>query len=420
MIHQFPYADFPPLEIPDSRRVNVYTLPVQTRDTSDDHMVRDALRSPIGCGTLSETVGAGTRVTIAVDDSSRTTRTDLMLPIVLEELHAAGVTREDITILVALGTHRSMSSEEMQSKYTPGVVANYRVVNPDWQDKSSYRRVGVSSRGCPIRVRMEVSEADFVIGVGQTIAHMIAGFGGGCKIIVPGCADADTIGEVHWLLNEVPVGELYARRDNVVREAIDDFALKAGLKFILNDVPDADGHHLAGAFAGHPIAAHEVACEAALRICEVKIQEKADIVIADAYPSDMDFWQAIKGMNVAYSAVKDGGTVILVSPCPEGACSQHEEVTTIGYIRNEQVRRLVEQGKIDKCIGGNLFLGGQLLDKGPGILVTKGISEDQTRAMGFGWAPDPAAALALALERHGKTASINVLYKASKMICTIQ
>ncbi|MHB9038876.1 MAG: nickel-dependent lactate racemase family protein [Armatimonadota bacterium] len=419
MIHEFPYSDFPALNIPESCKVNVYALPTSTRDRTDIEIVQDALRSPIGCGMLREEVKAGMRVTVAVDDSSRTTRTDLMLPLVLDELREAGVSRDDITILIALGTHRPMTREEMEQKYTHEVVAAYRIVNPNWKDKSCYREVGLSSRGCPIRVHSEVSDADFVIGVGQTIAHMIAGFGGGGKIIVPGCTDGDSVGEVHWLSNEVAEEKLYAQRENAVRDAIDEFALNAGLKFILNDVPDGDGHHIAGAFAGHPIHAHRAACDAARRICEVNIREKADIVVADAYPADLDFWQALKGLNVAYGAVKTGGTVILVSPCPEGASSQHEELTTVGYVRTEQIRRMVEQGRLDKCIGGNLFLGAQLLDRARAILVTKGISEDDTRAMGFAWAPDPNVALEMALERHGRSASINVLYKASKMICTL-
>ncbi|MCE5198082.1 MAG: nickel-dependent lactate racemase [Armatimonadota bacterium] len=420
MIHDFPYTDFDSLHIPESCRVALYTLQAQSPEKSDEQIVQDALRCPIGCGSLREEVKPGMRVTIAVDDSSRTTRTDIMLPLVLDELREAGVSRDCITILIALGTHRPMTLDEMAPKYTPEVVVEYKIVNPNWKDKRSYKEVGLSSRGCPIRVHTEISDADYVIGVGQTIAHMIAGFGGGGKIIVPGCADGDTVGEVHWLSNEVPEGKLYAQRENVVRGAIDEFAMKAGLKFIINDVPHADGHHIAGAFAGHPILAHKAACEAVLKLCEVKIQEKADIVVADAYPADLDFWQALKGMNVAYSAVRDGGTVILVSPCPEGASSQHEELTTVGYIRKEQVRRMVEQGKLDKCIGGNLFLGAQLLDRAQAILVTKGISEDETRAMGFIWAPDPASALEMALNRHGRSASVNLLYKASKMICTLK
>ena len=174
---------------------------------------------------------------------------------------------------------------------------------------------------------------------------------------------------------------------------------------------------MAAAFAGHPIDAHRQACQAAHEACAVKIEEKADIVVADAYPADLDFWQALKGLNAAYGAVKEGGTVILVTPCPEGTSAQHPELTEVGYIPIDRTIKMVEQGKLDKAVAANLFLGRRLLDKAQSILVTKGISEADTEAMGFLWSPDPAAALELALQRHGKEASINVLYKAAKMVC---
>ncbi len=176
---------------------------------------------------------------------------------------------------------------------------------------------------------------------------------------------------------------------------------------------------IAGAFAGHPVLAHREACEFAVRSCEVLIKEKADIVIADSYEADIDFWQALKGLNAAYCAVKNGGTVILVSPCPEGTSSQHNELTSLGYIPVEQTRKMVKDGILDKAVAANLYLGRQLLEKANAILVTKGISEKDTRAMGFGWAPDPAAALQQALAKRPEPVSINVLYKASKMICVV-
>jgi lactate racemase len=223
---------------------------------------------------------------------------------------------------------------------------------------------------------------------------------------------------MHWLCSEVPPGELFAVRDNLVRQTIDEVAIKAGLKFIVNDVPGSNDR-IAGAFAGHPVLAHKQACDFAKRICQMSIKEKTDIVIADTYPADIDFWQALKGVNAAYGAVKDGGTVICVTPCPEGASSQHKELTTIGYIPVQQIRQFVSEGKLDKAIGANLLLGRQLLDKADAILVTKGISEKDTKAMGFGWAPDPKTALQKAIGKHSESASINILYKASKMICMV-
>jgi len=148
-----------------------------------------------------------------------------------------------------------------------------------------------------------------------------------------------------------------------------------------------------------------------------RLREKADIVISDAYPADLDFWQALKGLNAACGAVTDGGTVILATPCPEGTSAQHPELTTVGYIPVERTRRMVAEGTIDKAIAANLVLGRRLLDRARAILVTKGISERDTRAMGFGWAPDPATALQQAIARHGRSATINVLSKAAAMIC---
>jgi nickel-dependent lactate racemase len=248
---------------------------------------------------------------------------------------------------------------------------------------------------------------------------MIAGFGGGGKIINPGCSDGDTIGEMHWLCHQVPEDRLFAVRENAVRDLIDEVALKVGLRFILNEVPGGGGR-MAGAFAGHPIDAHRQACRAARAACAVEIKEKADIVVADAYPADLDFWQALKGLNAAYGAVRDGGTVILVTPCLEGTSAQHPELTEVGYIPTDQTIRMVARGTLDKAVAANLFLGRRLLDKAQSVLVTRGISEADTRAMGFEWSPDPTAALETALHKHGRQAGINVLYKAAKMVCSAQ
>ena len=416
MTHSFPYKEFAPLEIPQSNVAGVYTLPEPTQELSNEELVRNALESPIGCPRLREQVKPGMRVAIAVDDYSRSTRTELMLPLVLEELHKGGVEAADITVVIAIGTHRAMSQAEIESKYTPSVASGYRIVNPDWKDRTAYVDVGQGGDGPTVRIHRSVLDADFVVGVGQTIPHMIAGFGGGGKIIVPGCSDGETIGEMHWLCHLVPEDKLFAVRDNAVRDLIDEVAMKVGLRFIVNEVP-AGGTGMAGVFAGHPIEAHREACRAARSACGVTIREKADIVIADAYPADLDFWQALKGLNAAYGGVKNGGTVILVTPCPEGTSAQHPELTEIGYAPIDRIMRLVEERKLDKAVAGNLFLGRRLLERAESILVTKGISEADTTAMGFLWSPDPASALEMALQKHGRDARINVLYKASKMVC---
>lgn len=416
MKHTFPYKEFSPLEIPDANVSGIYRLQEPVQQIPEKDLVTAALENPIGCAKLRDQIKPGMRVAVVVDDYTRSTKTELMLPLVLRELHRGGAKDEDIAIVIAIGTHRPMSRVEIEEKYTSTVASRYRIVNPDWKDRSSYVDVGQRGDNFIVRIHREVMEADFVVGVGQTIPHMIAGFGGGGKIINPGCSDGETIGDMHWLCNQVPEGRLFAVRDNAVRELIDEVALKTGLRFIINEVPGGGGR-IAAVFAGHPIEAHRGACRAARAACSVQIKERGDIVIADAYPADLDFWQALKGLNAAYGAVKDGGTVILVTPCLEGTSAQHLELTEVGYIPTDQTVRMVAEGVLDKAVAANLFLGRRLLDKAQSVLVTKGISEADTKAMGFLWSSDPAAALELALKNHGGNARINVLYKAAKMVC---
>ena len=419
MTHHFPYKSFAPLEIPESNIAGFYTLPETPASVEDSAIIKNALASPLGTGRLTDEIQPGMCVTITVDDNSRDTRTEVMLPIVLDELNTAGIEPAAIKIFIALGTHRRMTREEMEMKYTAETVRNYNFINPGWKDKSAYVMIGNSVQGFPMKIHREILGADYLIGIGQAIPHMIAGFGGGGKIINPGCADADTIGEMHWLCHKASADGLFAVRDNAVRKVIDEIALKVGLKFILNEVPAGNGR-LAGAFAGHPVVAHRVACNFAEKVYRVKIREKSDIVIADAYPADIDFWQALKGLNAACGAVKDGGTIILVTPCPEGASAQHPELMTLGYIPVEKIKAMVAREKLDKCLAANLFLGRRLIDRARVILVTEGISEKDTCAMGFDWAPDPASALKKVLARHGQAARINVLYKSAKMICRLE
>jgi nickel-dependent lactate racemase len=418
MIHHFPYKEFDPIEIPEKNISGFYTLSDNQKSVDESELIKNALENPIGSSRLCKMVKPDMKIVVVVDDNSRNTRTDLMLPMVLAEIEKAGVKRENLTVFIALGTHRKMTENEIAEKYTAAIADNYRFVNPDWKNSLEYGLAGYSSSNFPIKIHKEILNSDFVIGVGQTIPHMIAGFGGGCKIINPGCADGETIGYMHWLCSEAEDGKLFAVRDNPVRQVIDEVGIKAGLKFIINEVPGGSGK-IGGVFAGDPIEAHRQACEFAKKTCQVKLKEKADIVIADSYPADMDFWQALKGLNAAYGAVKDGGTVILVSTCPEGTSSQHSTLTEIGYIAVEKIKLMLEAGKLDKAVAANLFLGRKLIDKADTILVTKGISKGDTLSMGFGWAKNPESALKEAIKKHGEDAKINILYKASKMVCVL-
>lgn len=418
MKHLFPYKEFGALEIPDRQLSGVYAINAAAVSKNPRQLIAAALACPIASPRLEQRIRPGMKVLIVIDDNTRTTRTELMLPSVIAELLSAGLDKKDIRIFIALGTHRAMTRGEMEVKYTPEIVAQYTFVLPNWQNKGEYAAVSASG-DFEIKIHQQLLKADFIIGIGQTAPHLIAGFGGGCKIINPGCADPDTIGRMHWLCSTVADGQLFAVRDNPVRKLIDEVGLKAGLKFIINEVPGKDDT-VAAVFAGDPVRAHREACDFARSSCAVKIFELTDIVLADAYPSDLDFWQSLKGLNAACSVVRPGGTVIFVAPCVEGVCAQHPEIASTGFKHSTgHIQDLVASGRLCPIPAAAIWLGSRMLARANVILVTKGVSAAEATVMGLAYASDPASALAQALRRHGSSARINVLYKAAKMICAI-
>lgn len=419
MRYLFPYDKVQPVEIPDAQLSGVYSIGASAVPAGDNRkLVAAAMANPIGSAPLRSRVKPGDSVVVVVDDGTRTTRTEVMLPAVVAELREAGLAESDISVFIALGTHRAMTRAEIEAKYTPALVARHRFVMPDLHNPAEYERVSASG-DLEIRIHRHLLDADFVVGVGQTVPHLIAGFGGGCKIVNPGCADPGTIGRMHWLCSTVPDGQLFAVRDNAVRARIDEVGMKAGLKFIINEVP-GKGDTVAGVFAGDPIAAHRDACAFARASCTVKIAGLADIVVSDACPSDFDFWQSLKGLNAACSAVKPGGTVVFVTPCPEGVCAQHPELLEVGLKRSTQeIEAMVNAGKLCSIAAAAIWLGARLAAHAGIILVSAGVTEAEARRMGLDYAATPAEALAKALKRHGSTARVNVLHKAAKMICEL-
>jgi lactate racemase len=416
MKYRFPYDEYGSVEIPDHQLSGVYSLDAAGAPENPRQLIDDALEHPIGSSRLRERVRPGMKTLIVVDDNTRTTRTELMLPAVIDELRGAGLGRDDIRVFVALGTHRAMTRGEMEDKYTPALVSRYEFVLPNWRNPGEYAAVS-SSGGFEVRIHAQLLKADFIIGIGQTVPHLIAGFGGGCKIICPGCADPGTIGRMHWLCSTVAEGRLFAVRDNPVRGLIDEVGVAAGLQFILNEVPGKDDA-VAAVFAGDPILAHREACAFARSSCEVAVAELADIVIADPCPSDLDFWQSLKGLNAACSAVRPGGTVVFVAPCTEGICPSHPEIASLGFTHPAaHIRDLVAAGRLSPIPAAAIWLGTRMLERAHVILVSKGVSESEATAMGLAHDADPASALARALRAHGSSARINVLHKAAKLIC---
>ena len=91
--------------------------------------MRSALRNTIGTPRLSEMAKGAKKVCILFDDIAKPTPIGRILPFVLEELHAGGVTDEQIRLVCAPGTHRPMIYPEFVAKLGRDIVEKYPVYN---------------------------------------------------------------------------------------------------------------------------------------------------------------------------------------------------------------------------------------------------------------------------------------------------
>ena len=77
---------------------------------------------------------------------------------------------------------------------------------------------------------------------------------------------------------------------------------------------------MVAAFAGDPAQAHRQGCEFLLGYCQVKPEQRGDIVISSngGYPLDQNIYQSVKGLTAAEAAAAEGAVLIMVSSCSDG------------------------------------------------------------------------------------------------------
>ena len=128
------------------------------------HCVTDGV---IGTKPLKELIAPTDPVTIVISDMTRFwMRQDVICELLVKYLHdEMGVGYDQIAVVVALGTHR---------KNTDLVY------------------IGTTSFGTRVSVN-PLAVGRKVICIGGTVHHLMAGYGGGRKSIVPGIASRETI-----------------------------------------------------------------------------------------------------------------------------------------------------------------------------------------------------------------------------------
>src|SRR5581483_11499312 len=140
-------------------------------------------------------VRRGQRVAISVCDITRAQPRREMLAALLAEM--AQIPADDVTILIATGTHRVNTPAELEAMLGRDIARRYVVVNHDSRDRSSLVDVGQTSTGVSVALNRRWMKADFKITTGFVEPHFFAGFSGGPKMVAPGLAALETVLVLH-------------------------------------------------------------------------------------------------------------------------------------------------------------------------------------------------------------------------------
>jgi lactate racemase len=369
----------------------------------------EALANPIAAKPLLQWIKPTDKICIAFTDITRATPNERIIPWLLEHLQSHP--RENITLLNQLGTHRPNTQAELEKLLTPEVVKNYRVINHEPENESAMIQFGTTRDGTPALINRHLAQADVRIITGFIEPHFFAGFSGGPKGIMPGCAALKTVMSNHGARNIGDPRSAFGITDgNPIWEEIREIALRVGPSFLLN-VTLNEQRAITGVFAGDLLAAHKTGFEFVRRSAMQKVKAPFDIVITtnSGYPLDMNLYQGVKGMSAAARIVQENGTIILAAECREGvpsgspldkllrsAASSAEILTmlsTPGFVRPEQWQAQIQA----------------LIQRRAEVLVYSSLNEETIRAAHLAPCKDIAAAVHDRAKKLGPQARVAVL-----------
>lgn len=327
-----------------------FLAPRRAEPVADEtRAVYQALANPIGTAPLRDIAKPGERVVIVVNDITRLTRSGLILPPIVNTLNAAGIPDTAILIVFALGIHRRQTDEERKLLLGEEIFSRIPSVDHISTDDSNLVTIGTTSFGNRVEINRQVWEADRIILTGEIIYHLIAGYSGGRKSLVPGVAGFRTTTFNHGMIFDpnCRVGKLDG---NPAHEDLLEACRMIDPDFIVNVVLSPEGR-LIRVVAGHYDLAHREGCRTVDRMLSAGIDEPYDLVLASAggFPLDIDLRQAHKGLENACQALRRGASILFYAECPNGA--------GIGTFE-EYVRRYRDDFEMEQALKREFVVGG--------------------------------------------------------------
>ena len=295
-----------------------------------------------GLGSLSV---EAKRVLVIIPDGTRTMPTPRMFGL-FQEMLAPRV--KVLDFLVALGTHRPMSDEQL-SKLIGRPVSNEQagqshIFNHRWDNPANFVTLGVIAASeiaeitggqlvqeVPVRLNKLILDYDQIIICGPVFPHEVVGFSGGNKYFFPGISGPEIINLTHWFGALVTNYKIIGAGYTPVRAVIDraaEFIDRPAACFALVVTPEG----VAGIYFGPAREAWKAASGLSAQKHILHVDKPFRRVLSVMPRLYEDLWTAGKGMYKMEPAIADGGEVVIYAPHLDEVSYTHGKIIEeIGY-----------------------------------------------------------------------------------------
>ncbi|MFO7963649.1 MAG: lactate racemase domain-containing protein [Desulfobacterales bacterium] len=288
--------------------------------------IRKAFAEPIGTKPVRKLAAERNEVAIIIDDMTRPTRMDRIVPILLEELKAGGIEDDCIRFVMALGAHGAYTRTDFVKKLGEAVVAQYPVYNHNVYENCTL--MGKTTRATRVFINAEVAKCDLKIGLGSIVPHLYTGFGGGAKILLPGVCSMETIEANHESLRytamqtslgaEIALGKY---KQNVMRLDMVEAARIAGMDLIVNSLVNCRRQNTA-LFVGDVEEAYLAGAAKAESHYATQIRSDADVIVANCYAKGSEALLSLPACLPFFFMPPQKDFVMIVS-APEGQVTHY-------------------------------------------------------------------------------------------------
>lgn len=353
--------------------------------------ISKALLSPINSKPLRSLLEGKNDIAISVCDITRAQPRKVVIETIVEHIKDL-IPISNIKILIATGTHRANTKDELIEMLGKDIVETLNVINHVCDDKESLIEMPTSLDDVSVLLNKHWVNADFRITTGFVEPHFFAGFSGGSKLVAPGLAGLKTIMKLHNYKRLNNPNSIWGEVEkNPIQQDVRKIAKETGVDFTLDVALNRD-QKITNVFSGDLIDSHNEACNFARETAMVQVSQPYDLVITSnsGYPLDQNLYQTVKGLSAASQIVKDNGEILCLSECSDGIPSHGKFYSLLSEFSDpEQVEGMLSDPNFHCQDQWQVQILSQIAKKSNINLYTEGLSDKEIKNAFMFNTPDP-------------------------------